>query len=83
MTVSGVASMCSIKSEFKIKGVWFSLVTFIIGSTFFRVLVWSTLHIDEKSGLYIPIWRIAGALGFWDGLYSKRLSLTIYLRRIE
>ncbi len=56
MTVSGVISICSIRSEFKIRAEWLSLVTFIIRKHLGRSRVWSKLHIDEKRGLYIPMW---------------------------
>ena len=53
ITVSGVSSMCSIKSEFRIRAVWLSLVTFYHSET-----PWprGILHIDEKPWLYIPMW---------------------------
>ena len=52
ITVSGVTSMCSIRSEFTISGVWFSLVILIMELPTFPMTYSAQLHIEETAGLY-------------------------------
>ena len=51
MTVSGVTSMCSIKSEFTINGVWLSLVILIMKLRTLPRSYSAHLHIEERAGL--------------------------------
>src|SRR5216683_1656720 len=53
MTVSGVISMCSIKSEFTINGVWFNLVILIIGHSSSAGRVY-TMHIADERIPLVP-----------------------------
>jgi len=53
ITVSGVTSMCSIKSEFTINGVWFSLVILIIELRTLPRSYSAHLHIEERTGLFM------------------------------
>ena len=53
ITVSGVTSMCSIRSEFTISGVWFSLVILIMELSTLPRSYSAHLHIAERPGLFM------------------------------
>ena len=53
ITVSGVTSMCSIRSEFTISGVWFSLVILIMELSTLPKSYSAHLHIAERRGLFM------------------------------
>lgn len=78
MTVSGVISMCSIRSEFRIRAEWFSLVTFIILRTpHSGTRILSIVISMRNAGLYILIRVESPCLGFLGAIYSNPPSLTI------